>query len=128
MTKLQIGDVVELPVGLQVRHNQAGEILTIQTPVVVVVESAWPVTGGVGGTNHFEDGYLVAARALQLDGTYFPEGALLTFAQAGDFRPEFILPDKPNMILRRMIRTFELPVPPELGPEPAEPVGPAVPT
>lgn len=111
MTKLQIGDVCELPVGLTVRHNQANQIEVIQNPVTVVVESAWPVNAGVGGSNHFEDGYLVAARALQPDGTYFPEGALLTFAQSGDFRPEFLLPEKPNMILRRMIRTFALPVP-----------------
>lgn len=111
MTKLQIGEVLELPVGLIVRHNQANQIEVIQNPVVVVVESAWPVNAGIGGSNHFEDGYMVAARALQPDGSYFPEGALLTFAQAGDFRAEFILPDKPNIVLRKMIRTFQLPPP-----------------
>ena len=106
MTKLQIGMVVELPVGLKCRHNQANEITTIETPVVVVVESAWPVSAGIGGDNHFEDGYMVCARALNTDGSYFAEGALLTLAQSGSFHPDYILPDKPNMILRRMIRTF----------------------
>ena len=111
MTQLQIGDVLELPVGLKCRHNQENALTVIQTPVVVVVESAWPVTAGVGGSNHFEDGYLVVARALNTDGSYFPEGALLTFAQAGDFRPEFILPDVPNLVLRKMTRTFVAPTP-----------------
>lgn len=115
MHKLQIGEVVELPIGLRCRHNQADALTVIDTPAVVVVESAWPVTAGVGGTNHFEDGYLVAARALNTDGSYFPEGALLTFAQSGDFRPEFILPDVPGIVLRKMVRTFS-PVPPQPAP------------
>lgn len=106
MPKLYIGDVTQLPVGLKVRHNQANEITTIQTPVVVVVESAWPVTAGVGGDNHFENGYMVCARVLNDDGTYFPEGALLTFAQSGSFHPDYILPDSPTMVLRKMKRVF----------------------
>jgi hypothetical protein len=104
--KLNIGDVIELPIGLRCRHNQANELTTIKTPVVVVVESAWPVSAGVGGDNHFEEGYMVCARALNADGSYFPEGALLTFAQSGSYHPDYILPDLPNMILRKMVRTF----------------------
>lgn len=116
MTRLSIGDVIALPVGLTVRHNQADQIEVIENEVNVVVESTWPIVAGVGGSNHFENGVMIAARALQPNGDYFPEGALLTFAQSGDFRPEFILPDKPNMILRKMHRTFEpVPVPPGLG-------------
>jgi len=61
---------------------------------------------GVGGDNHFIPGYMVVARALNADGSYFPEGALLTFAQAGSYHPDFILPETPNMVLRKMIRTF----------------------
>jgi hypothetical protein len=110
MTRLSIGDVITLPIGLRCRHNQAGELTTIDTEVNVVIESVWPIVAGVGGTNHFEDGTLVAARALNTDGTYFPEGALLTLCfGAGDFRPEFILADKPNLVLRKMIRTFIAP-------------------
>ncbi len=106
MARLKIGEVVELPVGLKCRHNQANQLLLIETAVTVVVESAWPVSAGVGGDNHFEPGYMVCARALHPDGSYHPEGALLTFAQEGSFKPEFILPDKPNMVLRRMLRVF----------------------
>lgn len=105
-TRLQIGDVVELPVGLKCRHNQGNEITVIEIPTNVVVESAWPVNAGVGGDNHFVDGYMVAARALNPDGSYFQEGALLTFALWGSFDPAFILPEKPKMILRKMKRTF----------------------
>ncbi len=106
MIKLKIGDVCELPIGLRCRHNQADELTTIKEPVNVVVESCWPVKSGVGSDSHFEDGFMVVARALNVDGTYHHEGALLTFAQAGDFRPEFILPEVPNQVLRRMTRTF----------------------
>jgi hypothetical protein len=106
MTKIYPGDVVELPVGLRCRHNQANELTTIQTAVQVVVESSWPVSAGVGGDNHFEPGFLVCARALNADGSYFPEGALLTFATGGSYPAEYILPDKPNIVLRKMIRSF----------------------
>jgi len=106
VTPFKIGDVLELPVGLRTRLNQSGEVQTINAAVQVVVESVWPVLAGVGGTNHFEDGYMVAARALNADGSYFPEGALLTFAQSGDFRPEFILPGTASTVLRRMSRSF----------------------
>jgi hypothetical protein len=105
MTKLKIGDVVELPVGLKVYHNQGQEVLTIEVPVNVVVES---VRISVVGSedDHFEETYMCDARALQPDGTYHKEGALLTLCQYGDFRPEFILPDKPNIVLRKMQLTF----------------------
>lgn len=106
MFKPNIGDVIELPVGLKCRHNQANEITIIQVPAQVVVESAWPVSAGVGGDNHFEPGFMVAARALNTDGSYFPEGALLTFATGGSYHPDFILAEKPNQILRKMVRTF----------------------
>jgi hypothetical protein len=105
MTKLKIGDVVELPVGLKVYHNQGQEILEIQVAANVVVESVRVSLVG-SEDDHFEESYLCDGRALQPDGSYHPEGALLTFAQYGDFRPEFILPDKPNIVLRRMQMTF----------------------
>lgn len=101
-----IGDVIQLPVGLKVRHNQGNEVTTIQVPVTVVVESTWPVEGGIGGTNHFEDGQMVAARALHEDGSYHKEGALLTFALSGDFRSEFLLPEANQVVLRKMQKTF----------------------
>lgn len=106
---LSIGDVIQLPVGLMVRHNQANQIQPIAVPTTAVVESTWPVIAGIGGTNHFEDGVLVAVRALHEDGTYFPEGALLTFATSGDFRPEFILAVDSKTVLRKMIKSFSAP-------------------
>ena len=107
-TRLNPGDVVELPIGLTCRHNQADELTVIEKPVHVVVESSWPVNAGVGGDNHFVPGFMVAARALNPDGSYFPEGALLTFALWGSFDSKFILPETPNMVLRKMKRTFSM--------------------
>lgn len=108
MDLLNIGEVIELPIGLRVYHNQGKEVQTILNPVQVVVESNRKVLPfqQTGVEAHFEETYMVKARALHPNGEYNPEGALLTFAQYGDFRPEFILPDKPNMVLRRMKQTF----------------------
>lgn len=105
---LKVGDVVELPVGMKAWHNQAQEILEIQNPVVVVVESNRAVLPFMqtGVEAHFEECGMIKARALQPNGDYFPEGALLTFAQYGDFRAEFILPNKPNIVLRKMKQSF----------------------
>lgn len=108
MTDLKTGDVLELPVGLRCYHNQGMELTEIKTPVIVVVETTrhiepFSVTGAEG---HFERCHIIKARALNPDGSYFPEGALLTFVQYGDFRPEYILPENPKAVLRRMHRTF----------------------
>lgn len=105
MKPLLVGDVLELPVGLRCYHNQGQELTTIQAPVVVVVESAHKTPPG-SEDDHFEECRMVTARALNIDGSYNPEGALLTFAQYGDFRPEYILPEKPNQVLRKLKRTF----------------------
>jgi hypothetical protein len=91
---LVTGDVVELPAGMKVYHNQGEEVLLLQQ---------------TGVEAHFEETGMIKARALQPNGEYFPEGALLTFAQYGDFRAEFILPDKPNIVLRKMVRKFVKP-------------------
>lgn len=105
---LTTGDVVELPVGMTVWHNQGDELLTLQNPAIVVVESTREVLPfrQTGVEAHFELTGMIKARALNPDGTYSREGALLTFAQYGDFRPELILPDKPNIVLRKMRMTF----------------------
>ncbi len=105
---LRVGDVVEIPVGMFAWHNQGQEILEIKTPVVVVVEANRVVLPfqQTGVEAHFEECGMVKARALNPDGSYFAEGAMLTIAQYGDFRPEFILPNKPNIVLRRMQQTF----------------------
>lgn len=108
MVQLHIGDVIELPVGMRVYHNQGKELLEIKNPVQVVVESTRKVLPfqHTGVEAHFEETCMIKARALNPDGSYHPEGALLTFAQYGDFRAEFILPEKPNQVLRRMKQTF----------------------
>lgn len=108
MVDLHIGDVIELPVGLMCYHNQGKELTTIKEPVTVVIENTrkilpFEMTGAEG---HFEACFIIKARALNADGSYHPEGALLTVAQYGDFRPEFILPEGANKVLRRMSRTF----------------------
>jgi hypothetical protein len=108
---LVTGDAVELPAGMKVYHNQGEEVLLLQNPAVVVVEATRVVLPfqQTGVEAHFEETGMIKARALQPNGEYFPEGALLTFAQYGDFRAEFILPDKPNIVLRKMVRKFVKP-------------------
>lgn len=108
MDLLNIGDVIELPIGMKCYHNQGKEILEIKVPVQVVVEATRKVLPFqlTGVESHFEECYIVKARDLKEDGSYHPEGALLTFAQYGDFRPEFILPARQNQVLRRMQQTF----------------------
>lgn len=108
MTELKTGDVLELPAGLNCFHNQRGEMDVLKVPVVVVVETTRKIVPLAlsGAEAHFEACFMVKARALNTDGSYHSEGALLTFAQYGDFRPEFILPEKPNTVLRRMHRLF----------------------
>lgn len=108
MTPLKTGDVIELPIGMKCYHNQGKEVLEIKEPAQVVVEATRIVLPfqATGVEAHFETTYMVKARALNKDGSYHPEGALLTFAQYGDFRPEFILPDRPNQVLRKMKQTF----------------------
>lgn len=105
---LQVGEVVELPVGLKAYHNQGQEVVEVKEPVNVVVIANRAVLPFqlTGVEAHFEECGIIKARALLPDGSWHPEGALLTFAQYGDFRPEFILPDKPNIVLRRMKQVF----------------------
>ena len=106
---LQTGDVVMLPVGLKCYHNQGEEFTTIKEPVTVVVENTRDLEpmNITGVDAHFERCFMVKARALnKADGTYHPEGALLTFAQFGDFRPEFILPVENHAVLRKLKKTF----------------------
>lgn len=105
---LKVGDVLELPEGLKVYHNQGQEVVDLKTPAVVVVISNREILPfqQTGVEAHFEPCGLIKARALQPDGSWHPEGALLTFAQYGDFREEFILPNRPNIVLRRMKQVF----------------------
>ncbi len=107
MSLLNIGDVIELPVGMKVYHNQGKELMEIKVPAIVVIVSSREILpfNLTGAEGHFEPTGLLKGRALQPNGEYHPEGALLTFAQYGDFRKEFILPGTPN-ILRRMKQTF----------------------
>lgn len=106
---LKEGDVVELKVGMKVWHNQGQQILEIQNPaqVVVVANRAVLPFQQTGVEAHFEECGIIKARALQPNGEWHPEGALLTFAQYGDFRAEFILPNEPNIVLRKMKQKFE---------------------
>jgi hypothetical protein len=105
---LNIGDVIEIPAGLRVYHNQGKEIIEVRSPVRVVIEANRKVLPfqQTGVEAHFEECYMLKARALNPDGSYHPEGALLTFAQYGDFRPEFLLPEGSNKVLWRMKQSF----------------------
>ena len=109
MRELQTGDVIELPAGMKCYHNQEQAVMELKTPVVVVVENTRDLEPFMvsGVEAHFERCFMVKARALNVNGSYHPEGALLTFAQFGDFRPEFILPQASLKVLRRMLKTFE---------------------
>lgn len=108
MKDLNIGEVVELPVGMMVYHNQGHELVKVETATRVVVEATRKVLPFelTGVEAHFEECFIVKARALHLDGSYHFEGALLTFATRGDFRPEFILPAGSNQVLKVMKRHF----------------------
>lgn len=108
ITLLKVGDVVELPVGMKVYHNQGQEVVELKAPAVVVVVSNREVLPfqQTGVEAHFEPCGILKVRALQPDGEWHPEGALLTIAQYGDFRAEYILPNRPNIVLRRMKQSF----------------------
>lgn len=108
MQELKTGEVTELPAGFHVFHNQLDEVTVLQQPTVVVVENTRKIVplAVTGAEGHFETCFMVKARVLNVDGTYHREGALLTFAQYGDFHPKYILPDNPNLVLRRMRHTF----------------------
>lgn len=105
---LKTGDVIQLPTGLHCFHNQAGEMTVIKEPVNVVVETARDLEpmAVTGVDAHFERCFMIKARALNPDGTYHPEGALLTVAEQGDFRAEFVLPEANRKVLRTMKKTF----------------------
>jgi hypothetical protein len=108
MVNLTTGDVIELPVGLVCYHNQGQVLEMLKAAILVVVEAKWGRS-----LAHEMDGYdrsiFVEARALNVDGTYAPEGAYLTFAISGCMRPEFILPEIPNQVLRKMNKVFVAP-------------------
>ena len=110
--ELKTGDVIEVPAGMKCYHNQEKGVLELKVSVVAVVENTRDLETFLqsGVDAHFERCLMVKARALNLDGSYHPEGALLTFAQFGDFRPEFILPAASAQVLRRMVKTFVAPV------------------
>jgi hypothetical protein len=78
-TKLKIGDVIMMQKGTRVYHNQSKELIDVKTDVVAVVEAVRDTAKG-SEDDHFEDCFLVDARYLNADGTYHPEGALMTFA------------------------------------------------
>lgn len=101
--KVKPGDVVTLRKGLHVYHTQGQAVTVLDTEVPAVVENVRTTVVG-SEDDHFEECYMVEARALNLDGSYHPEGALMLFAQSGDFRPEFIQSDLP--VLRRMRKTY----------------------
>lgn len=105
---LEIGSVLWLPAGLHVYHNQMKQVIKLESPIRVVVESNRKVLPfqQTGVEAHFEETYMLKARALLPDGNYDQHGAHYTFAQYGDFRPEFILPKEANVVLWKMKQTF----------------------
>lgn len=107
--ELKTGDVIELPVGLKCFHNQGQEMMILGKPAMVVVEATRDVEPMevTGVDAHFERCFMIKARRLNEDGSYHAEGALLTFALFGDFRPEFILPEANHVVLRKLKKTFQ---------------------
>jgi hypothetical protein len=114
VVELKTGDVIELNVGLKCYHNQNQALTEILEPALVVVETTRDLEPMqvTGVDAHFERCFMVKARALnKANGKYHPEGALLTFAQFGDFRPEFVLPEANAKVLRRLVKAFLPPDP-----------------
>lgn len=108
MDLLDIGDVIEIPAGVHVYHNQLKTALKLDVPVRVVVEGNRKVLPFqlTGVEAHFEECGMLKARALLPDGNYDPHGALFSIAQYGDFRPEFVLPADSLKVLWKMRQIF----------------------
>lgn len=108
MDPLNIGDVIMLPAGLSVYHNQLKQVVKVDAPFRVVVESNRKILPFqlTGVEAHFEESYMIKGRALLPDGNYDPHGALYTIAQYGDFRPEFVLPVESHAVLWTMRQIF----------------------
>ena len=71
--------------------------------LVGVVESVRECATG-SEDDHFEVCFMVDIRLLNQDMSYNPAAPLMTFAQEGDFRPEFI--DPAPLVLKRLTKTY----------------------
>ncbi len=91
---LQPGDVITLRKGLHVFHNQGREITVLETPV-----PAYVVAVRIRNSEKCSC-TMIDVRALNSFGEYHAEGALLTFAQSGNFLPEFMQQSLP--VLRKI--------------------------
>lgn len=110
MADLRTGDVIVVPVGLKCFHNGIGQMTVIEQEIHAVVEATRliPPMSVTGSDAHFEETFVVKARKLDLGSdAYSPEGALLTIAVRGDFRPELLL-SNPHVV-RRLQKTFVAP-------------------
>ena len=103
MTRLKIGDVIRLREGLVCWHHGNTALTTLTQDTECVVEVVRDTKVG-SEDDHFEPCLMIEARVLNQDLTYNAEGAVLTFAQYGDFRPEFIQTD--FQVLKTMQKSF----------------------
>jgi len=87
---ISIGDVVWLRSGLFCYHRQARTVSSLNRNILV----------RIADIRICKDATFIDAQALNSAGMTYPEGALLTFAQRGPFRPEFIQTE--FQVLRRL--------------------------
>ncbi len=87
---ISVGDVVWLRSGLFCYHRQARTVQQLNRNILV----------RIAAIRIKPDGIFINAQALNSAGMTYPEGALLTFAASGNFKPEYIQSE--FQILRRL--------------------------
>lgn len=97
------GDVFKVRSGLKYLNTQSAAVEISRDILIGIVETTRTALVG-SEDDHFEPCYMVDFRWLGADGSYDPAAPLNTFAQSGDFRPEYI-EDSPVVIERRS-RTY----------------------
>lgn len=117
-SKVQVGDVIELPAVSRENHYEGKvgptDILEAKhskhpdpklSGAHCVVERTAMTGGGTGHDLHdvYPDGWEVRARVLNKDGTYNPKGRVVCFYQSGCFNCMIEL----VRVVRKMRMTFE---------------------
>ncbi len=97
------GMLIKVRSGLHMLNNADSSIEISRDNLVGYVENCRETVVG-SEDDHFETCYMVEMRLAGADGSYDPLAPLITFAQEGDFRPEFI--DEAPEVLKRLERTY----------------------
>ena len=103
MARVEPGMMIKLRSGLHCLNTRDNAIEITRDLLTVVVENVRVSPIG-SEDDHFDECFMVDVRQLNQDLSYDPGAPILTFAQEGDFRPEFI--DGAPEVIRRMQRTY----------------------